>query len=226
MFKPFLTALVYEMVQLASKHPDFFEKDAKAREADLSHLRFPPAFKDYLQDVSAENFMKDLHLVLRFANGEKQLVLKGNAFFKALTAFFVGPFADKLDKLTNDFYLFDHKDQEKVVDALLGSDTRTAKTLKNLLLTQSYQNLTQAIYRLGSATVGMPYVLVQSPREMSPELKKEIRKQFREDPAKGGFPIFQINRKLIGGLRVFQDGETIDHSWLSRVHRFTSLTSV
>jgi len=75
-----------------------------------------------------------------------------------------------------------------------------------------------------SAVEESPYILIQSPREIEPKLKKEIRAKIREEKS-NHFPIFQINKKLIGGIRVFKDGETTDNSWLSRVLHFTSLTS-
>jgi F0F1-type ATP synthase delta subunit len=36
--------------------------------------------------------------------------------------------------------------------------------------------------------------------------------------------VFQINRNLIGGMRIFADGKVVDNSWLSRINYISSLT--
>jgi len=59
---------------------------------------------------------------------------------------------------------------------------------------------------------------------MNMELKREIRQTLSKDHPYS-LPVFQINKKLIGGIRIFKDGEVQDHSWLSRVEYFTSLTA-
>lgn len=226
MFHSFLLVLVQDMLKSLKAEPEFFGLSAKKREEYLEAKRFPAAFKVYLAEVKGEDFLQDLEVLTLYLQGAKDLDLKGNAFFGALIGFFVGPFADKLDQLRSDFYTLAEADQKAVLDQLIKGSSSLGEELKKLLLFYSYQELTQAIYDLMRRVSSSPYVLVQSAREMEPSLKRELRQQFRDNPEKGSFPIFQVHRKLVGGLRVFQEGECVDHSWLHRVHRFTSLTAV
>lgn len=69
------------------------------------------------------------------------------------------------------------------------------------------------------------YLVVQSPIRLTAEKKAEIRKGLREKYDRSVHPLFQTNRLLIGGLRVFYNGEVQDHSWLGRINVLTSIVS-
>ncbi|MEK7145993.1 MAG: hypothetical protein AAB802_02300, partial [Patescibacteria group bacterium] len=132
--------------------------------------------------------------------------------------------ASKLDKIPVTFYLDSADKQKEFLDEILGSDTPVAEVIKQTLMTYTPQDLSQQIYELSRRAVNAPLVLIQSPREIESELKSQIRHEFlKEYP--NSFPIFQTNRSLIGGMRVFVDGEVVDHSWIYRVIRFTTLTT-
>lgn len=220
MFNSFLTALLYEMNHFLVKHEDFFTGKEADREKALESVRIPAPFRHYFTKVSEQDYLADMTLVLAYLQSPKDTNISKSGLFKALAEFFAGPFARKLDMLNSDYYVFEGKDQAKVVEQLIKSDTRMAQTLKDILLSKTYQQMSSAIQALCARVEGAPVIVVQTPREISSELKKEIRAHFHgQNPFY--FPVFQINRKLIGGLRVFQDGETKDHSWLSRVLSLT-----
>lgn len=224
MLNDFLTALMLEMVRFLAKHPDFFKGSAGEREKALDSVRLASSFKHYLAHRDADGFMADLQLVVGFMHNPKSVKLDGNALFKAVLEFFTGPFATKIDQLSSDFYGFKENDQWTVVEELIKSDTRTAQALKELLVRRTYQELSAGLVELSQRVVGATYVVVQTPREVTPVLKKEMRDALTEE-CPLSFPVFQINKKLIGGLRVFKGGSVNDHSWLSRVHSFTSLSN-
>jgi len=225
MFEPFVTATIQKITLFIGEHDDFFQKNPKQR-AELIEkgLKIPEAFQDYLTELNEKDFFKDLNLIVQYASGTKDLNFRKNRFFHALTSFLTGDFARKMDLLDNEFYLYSTKDRETIVEKLIAGTSQLAEALRNILLNQTYQQITSANYKLVSAVEESPYILIQSPREIEPKLKKEIRAKIREEKS-NHFPIFQINKKLIGGIRVFKDGETTDNSWLSRVLHFTSLTS-
>lgn len=222
MLNDFLTALMHEMVHFLTKHPDFFDGTADIRDKQLENVRMPAPFKHYLAHRKSNDFMDDLRLATQFIGSPKSAQIEGNAFFKAIVEFFTGAFASKLDLLTSDFYGLKEKDQWTVVNELMKSDSRVAQTLRELLIRRNYQELSAGLVELTGRVVGATYIVVQTPREVTTGLKKDMRRQLvKENPL--SFPVFQINRKLIGGLRVFKDGSVNDHSWISRVLHFTSL---
>jgi hypothetical protein len=222
MLNDFLTALMHTMVHFLAKHPDFFDGTADIREKQLENVRMPAPFKHYLAHRKSSDFMDDLRLAGAFISSPKSADLEGNTLFKAVVEFFTGAFAAKIDMLSSDFYSFKEKDQLTVVNELIKSDSKVAQTLRELLIRRNYQELSAGLVDLTRRVVGATYVVVQTPREVTSELKKDMRhKLVKENPL--SFPVFQINRKLIGGMRVFKDGEVNDHSWISRVLHFTSL---
>ncbi len=225
MFQSFLSALVYDMLGHVSKHPDFFEQKESARESALDGVKIPKHFKSYLATVSEDDFLKDLKLIPSFAQGEWDASMKKSALLLALLDFLTGPLAIKLDQLAGDFYVMKEEDREKVVAALIKGDSASLSALRELILHRTPQELAAAIQKLASTLVDAPLILVQSPREMNQDLKKEVR-QALLDKHPRSFPSFQINRKLIGGMRIFENGDVTDHSWLHRVLRFTHLTTV
>ncbi len=223
MFQPFITALLERILEFAAKHPETFTK--KDRKADLEKLKLPAPFIAYLAEVSEKALMKDIETATVFAkSGYKNVNLSGNKLFKAVAQFLREEFAGKLDFLDSEVSLMSDKSKREVVEKLINSSNNLADSLKNILLKKTYQQIASEIFKLSQKVEKTPYVLVQSPKEIETNMKKEIRAKLSEKE-ESAFPIFQINRKLVGGLRVFKDGKSVDHSWLSKVQYFTSLTN-
>lgn len=211
------------MLKFQSKHP-------KAKLSDMTELRIPAVFKEYLADAASSNdsaLAKDLKLIIEFLHlgnvAASNSEYKKNKFFKAFIRFLTENLAIKLDKLPASFYKIEYKEQVQVVEKLIASESVVAKALKNLIITNSYQELASEINELCKNITEAPYVLVQSPREIDSELKVEIRENLNKD-FESSFPVFQINKNLIGGLRVFVDGKSHDYSWFSRISNISNLT--
>lgn len=225
MFKTFLTVLVRRITSYLQDKPDFFKLSEKEKEKTLSDWSIPTSFKAYLSSVNEKDFLEDLALILKVIHGAKDLNLKKNAFFTAFLSFVVHELARKIDYLDGEFYLMPKDSRRKFVDKLINSDSGLAEALKDILTNNTYHQIGSETNSLAIKIKDAPYLVVQSPRAMTADLKKEIREHLLEKYPYS-LPVFQINKKLIGGIRIFQDGKTIDHSWLARVLRFTSLTSV
>ncbi len=225
MFNDFLTALIQKIISFLIANKGFFELTEPDRKTQLEHLKIPHSFKPYFEKVSGTGFMKDIKLILQFLHDPKRTNIKDNAFFKALATFFTYELAKKIDHLDGDFYLLTKSEQATVATKLIPTDSLLAQTLRNLILSFSYQQLVHEIYSLSTRAMKTHLVMVQAPRSINVELKKEIREELAEKYSPS-LPIFQINKKLIGGIRIFKDGQNVDHSWLSRVLKFTSLTTV
>jgi F0F1-type ATP synthase delta subunit len=223
MFTGLLTALVVELTRFLGKHSDFFDRKADAKEEAVKALKVPTSLKHYMAHVSAEHFLKDLRLAMQIINGADihQLGLHGNAFFKAVVEFLTTSFAVKLDELPERFYMLPYEDRVEAAEKVIESDNAVAQSLRETVVVNSYQEIASAVEDFAKEVTGATTVLVQMPREISLELKKEMRQTLQaEHPY--SFPIFQINRGLIGGFRLFVDGKTQDHSWFNRIVKITS----
>jgi len=216
MLNRFLTAVLYELLHYAQKHPDFSNTDS---------ANLPAPIKAYLSKVQPSDFMRDIRLLVKYANGEN-LITKDNALLTAIAEFLTINLSTKIDQLHVEFYRLKAYEQAKQIEELVSSHTLIAQTLKEMLVKASLEELTQAVYKFIKSVVEVPYIIVQTPREMSAELKKEIRNNLREHNHALSFPIFQINKNLIGGLRVFVNGKVTDNSWLGRINHITSLNYV
>ena len=214
MFSQLLTAILRELVQFLNQNSASFAAEG---------LKLPKPFQDYLKNAEEKIFLKDVGVVVTFINTPKETSIHGNAFFKAFVEFLTGPFAMRVE-IINESSTYNEEDRRTVAQKLIPSDNGVGAALRHLLLGYSYQELASAIHDLCQKTIGAPYLVVQSPREVNLELKKEIREALtKEFPS--SFPIFQINRNLIGGIRIFKGGAVLDRSWIGRVQHFTSLTT-
>ncbi len=225
MFNSFLSALLYEILSFLVKHGDYFELAEKTREEKMGSFKAPSVFKKYLIEVSGAHFLKDLHLVLEVINGADMngLSLKHSVFFHALLEFFSDSFTTKLDQLDARFYLLPYEDRVKKARELLDSESRVAGALRELLVGNSYQELAEAFEQLSKCVADAGTIMVQSPRDIPAELKKEMRKELSEKHPHS-FPVFQINRQLIGGFRVFVNGKSTDLSWFSKVQKLLAFS--
>jgi F0F1-type ATP synthase delta subunit len=223
MFQKFTAALLEKIISFLQSHPDFFSD--KNRSKTLEKLSLPKSFVEYLTDVSEKQFLKDVELASIFAkSGYRNVSLRKNGFFNAMAQFLTNELVAKLDFLDSEIALMKEKEKREVAAKLIKGESTLAKSLRDILSRKTYQQIASAIFKLAQNVDKTPYLLVQSPREIDLELKREIRESLSET-AKNSFPIFQINRKLVGGLRIFEDGKSLDHSWLSKVQYFTSLTN-
>jgi hypothetical protein len=187
-------------------------------------VKIPTVFKQYLENLKDEDLIQDIQTAVSFIRDPKKTSAKNCMLLKAVHKFFTSELARKIDYLDSSFYLSDIKTRREFADKLIKSDSELANAIKDLLVKYSYQQLANEIQTLGAKIGSAKHIVIQTPRELDQELKKEIRAKFVEKDAHN-FPIFQINQKLIGGMRVFEDGKTIDNSWVSRVYQYTSLTS-
>lgn len=225
MFNEFIIAVLRDIHLFLEKELDFFELDEATKQTRLeaSNLAMAPAFKAYLLESSFDAFQQDLKLLLRFLKKEKGLKLQGNPLFKAILRFLVGPFSKKADSLSSDFIFFSESEKKMVLDKLIAGHSAPAQALKKVLMTYAYPQYAKAIQALSIRVADAPYIVFQSPKDADVELKQVVREQVaQENPF--AYPVFQVQRNLIGGFRLFNNGESVDRSWLNRVLSIRSLT--
>jgi len=216
MLKTLITSVLYEAILFLRSNPDFFTYDVKQRQEVLKKSKLPSDFYEYFLSVKEESFIHDMASLL----GGKKSILSS-----AFALYFSRVFSEIFDKLTNEFSISTHASKLTQLKDLVEDKNKIDESLRSILLSYSYQDIAAAIIGFCSSVGDMPYIVVQSPREIESELKVSIRERLKKEYPLS-FPIFQINPKLIGGIRIFKDGTTFDDSWLSRIHRFISLPTV
>lgn len=224
MFKTFLTALESKIITFLTTNKGFFEMSKAEREKSLENISIPKTFKNYLLDITGEQFMEDTILIVAYIHSSQLINIVNNPFFLSFLDFITDELANKIDYLDSHFYLLKKIDRDEIALKLLPGESSLAQSLREIIVNNTYQQVAEEIHGIGSKVKNTPHILVQSPREINMELKREIRHKLLEKHP-SSFPVFQVNRKLIGGIRIFENGQSTDNSWISRVFRFTSLTT-
>ena len=167
MFNQFIAALLQKIVTHLSENKGF---------KNLDELSVPEAFKNYLIQTNEEEFMADLKVILQYLQSPKTATVKNNKFFTALLGFLTSDLARKLDYIDGNFYLLSAEKRKKFVENLIKGASTLAETLRNILTNFTYQQIGEAIHVLANQVDKKPYIIVQSPREITDiELKKELR---------------------------------------------------
>lgn len=220
MFNEFIAILLRKITEFLQKNPGYFGLKDSEKSASLKSLTIPESFQEYLKQINEKEFIDDIGKISHFCQGSKDLQINKSAFFKALVFFLTSELARKIDYLNGEYYLLAREERQELVDKLVKSETGLAEALKNILLNYTYQQIGNSISGLAKSMGAGKFIVIQTPKEIDPQFKREVRLNLVEKYYLS-FPVFQINRKIIGGMRIFEDGKTIDYSWLSRANRFT-----
>lgn len=222
MLNKFITVLIIEISKFLQKNPKFFDESKDQRTKLLQEHKMPTSIKKYLESVSFDNFVSDLLSTLKFIKGEPTSI-QNNVFCKQVAHFLCTNFANDIYSLPLEFFKLNYKEQQNAVNKFISSNSELAQALKQILTDNSYQEIISNIQDFASKTLKTPLVIIQSPIEISLEQKKEIREKIAQEQNSICMPIFQINKTLIGGLRIFINGKVQDFSWLGKINLITSL---
>jgi F0F1-type ATP synthase delta subunit len=222
MLNKFITVLIIEISKFLTSNKEFFNSNKTEREKLLTDVKFPNSVKTYLTEVSELDFTTDLAGVIKLLKNSP-VKLEKNKFLQAITSFLVNNFANDVYSLPLSYFKLAYKDQKEAAKEVIKSNSELANTLKEILTDYSYQEILNGIQSLAEKTFHSPLVVVQSPTEMELETKKEIRENLSQSLNQVCLPIFQVNKNLIGGLRLFVNGKVSDLSWIARINLITSL---
>ncbi len=217
MLNNFITVLIIEITRFLVSNKNFFGSSQKDREKALDEVKFPTSVKNYLQAVSTEDFAKDTSSLIKYLKNAP-VKLEENEFAKSICTFLVYNFSNDVYSFPLDYFKLNYSDQIEAVNTVIKSNSALASTLKQILTDNSYQEILNGIQNLAERSFNSPLVIIQSPCEIDLETKKEIRDKVSDETKKTCLPIFQVNKNLIGGLRIFIDGKVADFSWMGRIN--------
>ncbi|KKP36471.1 hypothetical protein A2483_03085 [Candidatus Peregrinibacteria bacterium RIFOXYC2_FULL_33_13] len=205
MLENLITYFVTEILKFLENNQNFFDLHENQKKEKLSSLSLPKSIQNYLMQTDSDKFIKELNALVHFLKKEP-LQKSHDCLIEAICEYFIKEFAEILDDQNE--YL-----ENKNINALL----------IDFLVNNSYQEITEAIDKfLRNIEPETKYIVIQAPRKLNKEVKKEIRKILLKK-YKFAFPIFQVNSSLIGGIRIFIDGETIDNSWAGKINKINNL---
>ena len=180
----------------------------------------PGVFQKYILEIrDQEQFLEDIQHVVQWFKIPTSIP-DNCSFFVSFRQYILKDIGKIMDALPMSFYMLSF---EKRYTLLKGRNL-ISTILQNKLSTFTYQEIVDDILLfLKQYSESMTYIVVQSSRECSFELKQHIRKYFIEKYV-STFPVFSISSFLYGGIKIFVNGVIIDYSWLAKVERITRLS--
>ena len=211
MIKNLLLSLIYDILKILTENKDFFDKSENQKKEICAALHdIPKKVCEYLSEVSAESFFKDLDLCVEYMNAieGQEASLKGK-MASALADFMAYEMLEYLEGGENGHAKIEYK-------GAFGA------MLKDIFKNYSYQEITSSMESFMESIKKIPTILIQSPYEIDTKLKTEIREELQKAHPYS-IPVFAVNKKTLGGLRVFVNGVIKDYSWLSKINQITSI---
>lgn len=186
-------------------NPDFFtfEQEKKISLAHASLKDFP-TLAAYLCETKETLFMHDLEGFVRLLL-QPSFKYEDNALLKAFFSFLVKDFPDIVES-----------------DKKFSLNTFMGQSIEEFIMLRSEKEISDSVTAFLGKYIKVPYIAIQTPLHLSYEDKKEIRERLLEKYTYA-FPFFTVNPKLIGGMRILEDGHTEDRSWYGRVMNLSHL---
>lgn len=173
----------------------------------------PEALRRYATKTDEADLIEDIRDTVEWLKGSASL--PENALTESLGEFLIKDFGPVLDGFDAAFYLLsDDERASKIPSAFGGAALMDA--LRHILSTNSYHAITKEAQEFVRTRFQTEPLIVQVARELEPAQKARIRSTLLESEPKG-FPVFHIEKQLLGGMRLFQNGKMVDASWQNRV---------
>jgi len=222
MLKTLGASALKDIIGMLKQEADFFSKDESGRRAILDKLlpAYPAALTVYLYNVDESGFLSDLKGFFQVLDGFS--MDENSGFLKALMDYVSRDLGSVLDTLDMEFFFLDYSKREARLMDIFPHGSFLNSALVDYFIQSTYQELTEASYQAINQIQDIPTIVLQSPLELSSNQRQEMRTAFLERYP-NSFAEFQVNTLLIGGLRVFVEGDVVDHSWLGKVQALTAL---
>lgn len=222
MLKTLGAAAMQDIIGMLSREEKFFTFDAATRKTVFKKAlsSYSEAFAHYMTSVSEKQFLADVERAIQVITGLERPAKNG--FLDALASDISLELGRALDQLNSDFFFLDYDERMKKLTALLPGKSALARYTRDLFVEGTYQGITEMANTALNTLKELPVIVVQSPVELSMQQRTDIRKSFL-DKYPFSFTEFQINPQIIGGMRVFVNGQVTDHSWLAKVQAITNI---
>ena len=191
------------------------------REKDLSEISSSYPKLISLLENSEDNFLLAVKDSILFFQKEHFSSPSCTDLLNAFAHYIEKEILPIIDALPISFFITTNEEKEKILDSLCPKGYLSKNILHTFLLSASYEE-TQDILKniILKIHPEKENIIVQSAREISPEIKGQIRKTFGEKAA----VTFQVHRSLLGGMLIYKNGEIMDSSWIGKITALKKLT--
>lgn len=183
---------------------------------------------DHCQEVSASGqidkaTLEEISMVAKFVSSDDSKYIKNSELLRRGVEYLTQDFAKALNALNKDFYALSYDERMKKVGEIWSVDKEVDKALEKLLVNFSYQEIVRNIQELLEVAYESPFVVVQTPMEIEAVQKTEMMEKISKEIKEPVIVQFQVNKAILGGMRVFVDGQVQDMSWMGRIEKIANL---
>lgn len=212
-------SLIKDALALARHDSSFFEGGVNERRDVITKrygASYPDAPSQYLSHTTSDDLVKDMEEVTELLSEDNSSAGKNNGLLEALAEYTAQTFSMILDQFDCDFFFENMEERQRKLHHHFPGSSALHVNLREHAEGSTYQELTQGAQELLALVKKSSTIVVQTPFELKPELKREWREHFlKEEPY--SFAEFQVNPSLLGGVKLFVDGKVADYSWLRKV---------
>lgn len=205
-----------DFVSLLKTQKTFFEKNKEEKASllyDILGQKYPSQFVDYIINTSEEAFISDIKKTVLFLK-EKGSVQ--NDFLNAVAEFVAEKVSFVFDLIDSEFFFMDLDKRKNILSEFLDQKTFLGRNLIEFIAFSTYSEINEKAFEALKTLKDSKFIFVQSPVNIENEDKSKIRKFFLEKYP-FSFVEFKVGKDLIGGMRVFFDGQLSDFSWSSKI---------
>ena len=136
--------------------------------------------------------------------------------FDKFANYLSGDFAAALDKVDGKLFFKNYADKEKLAKKLVTGNTAADSAAPSILISHIPDEINRQISQTLANIKSAPQIIVQSANSIGHLKKSKMRNYFRSK-YENAFVEFQINKKLLGGIKVFENGKVTDNSWEGKI---------
>lgn len=218
----YISILLHETLSFLSQHQDLFDMNAKDTEVAFDRASLSAFSREYLLDVDGDQLIFDL------ADLNKSLKLKTQVSAKNVLSAHISRFICKLSNqaaigLDKSFANMTREDQLSRLQAVFKTDNSVMKAFKELVLHNSFESLVSKVRAFVSQQTEFVEVTVQYAVDVTASERRQIVSEFTNKYGDMTLVYFQVNPRLVGGMRIFANGQLADFSWHKKIETLTKI---
>jgi F0F1-type ATP synthase delta subunit len=214
-------ALMMDTMVMLKAHQGFFELGVEEKKKHVQH--FPQNIQYYLTHVKEDDFGKDLIPMTYFLSDPDLHVGEIGGFMSAFCDYLIHDFTDMLDAFESAFFLKRSDEREAILRKAMKLETFFQEEVLDVFSVESPQDINEAISAFLKKAKEATTIVVQTPVDCEKGMKKEIRDKLAKDHPYS-FVEFYTSPQILGGMRVFVNGEVADMSWRGLIGHMAEIT--
>lgn len=218
----FTSILLHETLSFLSQNPEFFSLNAKDTEVAFDRASLSAFGREYLLDVDSDQILFDI--------ADLNKAMKSGVPFSAknVLSAHISRFLCKLANqvaigLDKSFANASLEEQRSRVNSVFKAENAVMKTFKEFILHNSFESIVSKLRPVLSQSLDYKEVVVQLASDIDATSRRKMVVDFTNEYGDMTLVYFQINQRLLGGMRIFVDGKLTDLSWQKKIETLTQI---